>query len=427
MTAVICNCAYNALSIIQELGKKGIDVHAVDSFRNIGTTSKYATYHKSPNPTIHEEAFVEFLIELSDEFDDEPVLIPANDHWASAIAKHRDHLLDYYRPCVADWETVDLLLNKRAFGDWAKDHSYPVPRTWEGDEVTEVPDEAFPIAAKPADARDTPDMMFRSRIVSLWNRLTGNDSVSTTEDEEELRRKTELYDRFRLEVLDDREEVDKFIDSYPHLVDEFAFQEYVRGMSDSMYTVGVYAYEGVVKGVFTGRKIRGYPPDIGDCKVGQVESVPEHMVETAKTICDNLDYTGIAEFEYKQDVETGEFYLIEVNPRSWSWIGITPACGVNLPWMAYTDLNKEGDVEYKECDVADGSVTWVKATEDLLNVVLFYRRSYPEWADGPIGWLRSIIARDKVVFAEGSLSDPLPVFYAVLLVIRRLVNSVRSG
>jgi predicted ATP-grasp superfamily ATP-dependent carboligase len=423
MTAIVFNCAYNGLSIIQTLGRKGVDVHALDSFRNIGTTSRYATYHNCPNPTTDEEDFIEFLINFAGKFDDNPVLIPANDHWASAIANHRDRLSEHFRPCVADADTVDLLLDKRAFGSWAKARPYPVPQTWEGDDVTDIPDDAFPIAAKPGDARDVPDMMFRSKIVSIWNRLTGDTSSTPPEDQKELRRKTQLYEKFRLEVFSDREELNEFVESYPELVEEFAFQEYVRGMSDSMYTVGVYAYKGTVKGVFTGQKVRGYPPDIGDCKVGQVESVPDHLVETSKSACDDLGYTGIAEFEYKRDAETGEFYLIEINPRSWSWVGITPACGVNLPWMAYTDMKGTDDVVSSEVDVPDASVTWVKATEDLLNVLLFYRWSYPEWANGPIEWRRSLDG-DDIVYAEGSLTDPLPVFYAMLLVFRRLVNSV---
>ena len=46
-------------------------------------------------------------------------------------------------------------------------------------------------------------------------------------------------------------------------------------------------------------------------------------------IVKDLNYSGIAEFEYKKDLSTGRYRLIEVNPRSWSWIGITPACGVS--------------------------------------------------------------------------------------------------
>lgn len=425
MTAIVFNCAYNGLSIIQELGRQGVDVHALDSFRNVGTTSKYATYHQVPNPTIDEEGFVDFLCEIADEFEDDPVLIPTNDHWASAVANHRERLAEHYKPCVADEETVDLLLDKQAFGSWAEERSYPVPRTWDGSDVSDVPDDAFPIAAKPGDARDAPDMMFRSTLMTLLNRLRGSATEPEKETDENLEEKAELYEEFRLEVFEERTELEQFLELYPSLAEEFAFQEYVRGMSDSMYTVGVYANDGVVKGVFTGRKVRGYPPDIGDCKVGQVESVPELLIDDAKSICDDLDYTGIAEFEYKQDVETGDFYLIEVNPRSWSWVGITPVSGVNLPWMAYADQAGADEITYTESSVHDESVTWVKATEDLLNCLIFYRWSHPKWHFGPRQWWRSIQS-EQTVFAEGTIGDPVPMLYSMVLVVRRLVNNTRK-
>lgn len=424
MTAVVFNCAYNGLSIIQELGRRGVDVHALDSFRNIGTTSKYATYHKVPNPTTDEEGFIEFLLKFGTEFDEKPVLIPTNDHWASAIANHRERLAEHYVPCVPDGETVDLLLDKQAFGSWAEDRSYPVPRSWSRSEVDEIPEDAFPIAAKPGDARDAPDMMYRSALVTIWNRLTGSRTTKEKEASEELSEEAGLYKELRLEVFEERSTLNDFLETYPELTKDFVFQEYVRGMSDSMYTVGIYANEGTVKGVFTGRKVRGHPADIGDCKVGQIESVPDQLVDQAKSICDELEYTGIAEFEYKRDTVTGDFYLIEVNPRSWSWVGITPACGVNLPWMAYTDLAGTGEQPCPSNPIEDGSITWVKATEDLFNCLLFYRWSYPKWHLGPKKWWRSVNA-DRTVFAEGSLRDPLPVMYSILLMIRRLVNESR--
>jgi predicted ATP-grasp superfamily ATP-dependent carboligase len=423
MTALVFNCAYNGLSIIQELGRRGVDVHALDSFRNVGTTSKYATYHACPNPTADEEAFVSFLLNLAPTFDETPVLIPTNDHWASAVASHRERLADHYHPCVADGETVERLLDKQAFADWATERDYPVPRSWQGDDIVGVPEDAFPIAGKPGDARDAPDMMYRSTVVSLWNRLTNG---SAEEPDADLAREAELYEQFRLAVFDDREELDTFRETYPDLAADFVFQEYVRGDSDSMYTVGVFANEGEVKGLFTGRKVRGYPPDIGDCKVGQAESVPDHLVETTRRMCADLDYHGIAEFEFKRDVETGEYWLIEVNPRSWSWVGITPACGVSLPWMAYAECSGRREFAYTESSVTDGEVTWVKASEDLFNSLLFYRESKPSWSRDPVEWWQSLDA-DRLVFAEGLPDDPLPVAYAVALAGRRLGLATLDG
>ena len=59
------------------------------------------------------------------------------------------------------------------------------------------------------------------------------------------------------------------------LTEQLVFQEYVEGLSDRMYIVGVYVTrDHEVLGMFTGRKVRRLPPDIGDCRLGQVEEVP---------------------------------------------------------------------------------------------------------------------------------------------------------
>ncbi|UWG48162.1 putative ATP-grasp enzyme [Halanaeroarchaeum sp. HSR-CO] len=424
MTALVFNCAFNGLSIIQELGRRGIDVYALDSFRNVGTTSRYATYRSCPNPTTDEAGFVEYLLDIADEFDDKPVLIPTNDHWAAAVAHHREELAEHYHTGVADAETVDLLIDKDAFGEWATERDYPVPRSWMGDELDDVPESAFPVAAKPNDATGVPDMMFDSTVALLYNRLFGDGSGPEFSAEEQA--VVEALSENRLEVFETRDELERFRQEYEDVIEHFVVQEYVRGMSDQMYTVGVYANEGEVKGLFTGRKVRGYPPDIGDCKVGQAQSVPDHLVAMVKSMSEDLGYHGIGEFEFKRDVETGEYFLIEVNPRSWSWIGITPATGVSLPWMAYADQKNTYTFDYQESSVPDGSVTWVKAFEDLPNSLYFYRRSHPEWTKSLGEWWASIDS-DTLVVAELAKDDPLPTAYATVLVGRRLVNETLDG
>ena len=54
-------------------------------------------------------------------------------------------------------------------------------------------------------------------------------------------------------------------------------------------------------------------------------------------LLDALGYHGISQLETKRDPRDGRDYLIEVNARSWLWIGLATACGVNLPHAAYLD------------------------------------------------------------------------------------------
>lgn len=102
-------------------------------------------------------------------------------------------------------------------------------------------------------------------------------------------------------IISDASEFTQFSTKYEKYLDYFLFQEYIPGMADQMYTVGIYANkEHKVLGLFTGRKVRGFPPDIGDCIVGQNEQMPPEITECVKQMVKDLKYTGMAEFEFKK-------------------------------------------------------------------------------------------------------------------------------
>ena len=56
--AFVFNCHYNGLAILQDLGRRGVPVYALDSHRSVGTISRYARFLKVPNPITDEDEFV---------------------------------------------------------------------------------------------------------------------------------------------------------------------------------------------------------------------------------------------------------------------------------------------------------------------------------------------------------------------------------
>ena len=395
MTALVFNCHYNGLSIIQELGWRGVEVLALDCVRSVGTYSRFARFYRCPNPQTEESAFINYLMQLGPQFVKKPVLFPTNDHWAVAVSRHKEILSQYYFPCVADYSAVQLVIEKQRFHDWALANGYPAPRSWQSDVAREIPDESFPLAAKPE-----------------YRRIASNDR--------ETGDRSRVFDQMRLTVLKNREELKAFEQRHRDLLPYFLFQEYVPGLSDSMFTVGIYAdRQYKVKGMFTGRKVRGYPPDIGDCIVGQVEEMPGEIKELVKSMCKEIGYHGIAEFEFKRDITSGQYKIIEINPRSWSWIGITPACGVSLPWIAYADLTSIENVSYAESTAPTGSVKYVKILEDMKNCLYGYRRlGFHEWNMTPLQWWKSLRA-EKIICAEFAKDD-------ILIGIRAIYDFLKS-
>ena len=389
MTALVMNCDYNGLGVIQALGPFGIPLYALDRKRSVGTFSRYATYWQCPDPMTSEERFIEFLVSRGSQFSEKPVLLPTNDEWAMALSRNKLELQASYVPCVADWAVVDLVIDKSKFCKWGAEIGYPVPRIWHIREADGIPSDSFPLAAKPKHRRVAGDDA-RARALSV------------------------VLERYRLTILRDRGQLDEFLTQHERILPHMLLQEYVEGLSDRMYTVGVYANQRhEVVGLFTGRKVRGFPPDCGDCIVGQSEPVPAYIKEMVKDICGRLGYQGIAEFEFKRDAKTEALKIIEINPRSWSWIGITPACNVNLPWIAYTDLMGRGGVGCRESTKGEGEVKWAKPIDDLKNCLYRNKRAgFPEWHMGIRQWWRTL-AGSRLVLAGLNPRDPLPLLYTL--------------
>jgi D-aspartate ligase len=402
--AVVLSCHYNGLSIIQELGSNGIPCIAMDSKRSIGTFSRFAHYVRCPNPAGDESMFIEFLRGYCAGRDPKPILIPTNDEWAVALSRHKARLSEVAVPCVGDWPAVAQVIEKDRFYDVARERSYPVPNTWRPHEIDRLSRNDFPIVAKPRFRRYASD----GELVTVL----------------------EAMERLRLTVIHDERDLGRFMAvekaAIPHLI----FQELVHGASDRMYTVGMYVDRNFEpRGVFTGHKVRGYPADIGDCIVGEVQAIPDELVELSMKLARDIELTGIMEFEYKCDSRTGEFRLIEVNPRSWSWIGITPTCGVSLPLLAYRDLALDQPGAGSPCRVVkvDKTVRYYRAIADFINSTVRYRYSFPEWRKTPLSWWRELRMTPEVVMAEFRAGDRRVALVALATEVRTLARQVMGA
>jgi predicted ATP-grasp superfamily ATP-dependent carboligase len=370
--SIIFNCNYNGLSIIQELGQHNVKCIAMDHYRSIGTFSKYAKYVHCSNAATEEKKFIEELYQLCSRQAAKPVLFPTNDLWAQAISKYKSRLEEVAIPCVAPATVVELTLNKFAFYKLGRERNYMTPETYASDEILNISERIkYPIIAKPNARR------------------------SSSNEGEKMRILEAQLDRLRLTVINNAGELKSFLNKEGKYVEHMVFQQFIPGNSDYMYTVGIYAdRESNIKAVFTGRKVRGYPAEFGDCILGEVYNLPQNLIDNTRRITKEIGFQGIAEFEYKLHSQTGEYYLIEINPRSWSWVGITPYCGVSLPWIAYTDLTGGSyNGKINSFHLNNGEVKYMKYLEDRNNCLFRYKKTFPEWHMSKQEWKKSLSAK----------------------------------
>src|SRR5690606_3508757 len=305
-------------------------------------------------------------------------------------------LLEVSLPCVADWSSIRQVIEKDHFYRIGEERGYGTPATVELSELASTSPDMFPLAAKPKHRR-----------------------VSADAKDDGFHR---AMDRLRLVVIEDRDALDEFLLEEEPWIPDLVFQSYVPGLSDMMRTVGVYAdREHTVRAVFTGRKLRGYPADSGDCVVGENFTMPYPVIKEVHRIVGDLRLSGILEFEFKSDEIRDMHVLIEVTPRSWSWVGITSAMGAGLPWTAYADLTGRNDPTAitQSKTVPDGSVRYAKVIDDAINTLFRYGSRHP-WSKGIFSWWSNLNAAPLVRYAEFQRDDPVVALVSLLRGIRTL-------
>jgi len=382
--AIVFNTFFNGLGVIRALGKNNIDIIALDKTKNtVGKYSKYTDeFYKVTDPNIDDEKFINDLIDIGKNYSEKPVLFPTNDSWSIAISKYKEKIEKYFLTYNPDYSVMEKIINKKKFYKIMTKENILVPQTYEVEDyehLKKIKNKLkYPIIMKPNSRMDV-------------NRKS---------------KETKIYNSNRII------EINKFEDfkEYKDLIDNYDFliQQKIPGLSNRMFTIGVYADRNSdVRAVFSGRKVRGFPVDIGDCFAGESLWV-EELVEKSKKIIKLLGYTGIAEIEYKYNYLDGKYYLIEINPRTWSWVGITPEAGVNLPLIAYKDMVGEKIPDYLEMN-KEKKVLWTRSIDDRYNCKNNHKNiNDKDFLKSEKEWEESLKKYDRVVYADLDPDDIKP-------------------
>jgi predicted ATP-grasp superfamily ATP-dependent carboligase len=128
---------------------------------------------------------------------------------------------------------------------------------------------------------------------------------------------------------------------YYHLLKEHTpvLQEYIIG--DGYGFFALYNH-GKHKAIFMHKRIREYPVTGGPSAMA-ISIYDEKLFESGKTILDALNWHGVAMVEYKKDSKTGEFVLMEINPKFWGSLGLAIDSGVNFPYLT-CEMEMHGDI-----------------------------------------------------------------------------------
>ncbi len=362
-----------ALAVTRSLGRHGVPVVRVHpNYLDHSLGSRYCSAIAiCPNQYESGPALVEYLLQLATRYPGPRVLIPASDDCAEFLGANRAALGSAYRMCVARPEVMALLVNKRRQYEQAERLGIPIPETY-------FPGSQADVRRLAATIRNYP-YIIKPLVAHSW-RLASMQRVSQGRKALIVRTPHELQSTCEAMGEDFR---------------DVMLQEVIGGRDEQLYTfLGYLREDGTPLAYCVRRKVRQLPLDFGYCTM-TVSCHDDRVVEQSLRLLQGMRFSGICGVEYKYDSATGQYRLIEINPRPVNTIGLAPACGVDICHVAWRDL--AGHAVDPVTTWRD-DITWYRIWSDMVAV----RRLRDAGGPSLLEWGRSLrgAPRTEAVYAR---------------------------
>ena len=290
--AVVMNMFYTGLGIARSLGERGIPVIGLSAHRTAyGNFTRYARIRRCPDSREAPEDLLAFLIRMAAGLPDGGIIFPTRDDDVLFLDRFREELKPYYTLLLPDADPLEKCLSKWETYQAAQAAGVASPATWcinsKAELRTILPEVGFPCVLKPVVAQHW-------RKAKNWQ-LVGCRKAIGVSSMEELIAEYDQIARADCPVL---------------------IQELVPGGDDRLWIAACYVdRSGKFVGGFAAQKLVQVPELFGTgCIVQTVEN--PYLLEMARRLLANMAFTGVAEVEFKQDVD-GTYKLIEINARPW--------------------------------------------------------------------------------------------------------------
>jgi protein-tyrosine-phosphatase/predicted ATP-grasp superfamily ATP-dependent carboligase len=300
------------LAVVRSLGRRGLEVHVgwcpSDA---VALRSRYvAQAHAIPRYARDDGAWRAALIALCDRerFD---LVVPTNDTTIMPLQAHRDELEPHARLYLPSNDAYAICFDKGVTHDFAQAHDVPVPRQLRlalpvG--VDAIPGDWYPLVLKPLASYTLDDLERKHFVRRVMRR-------------EDLARELQHFAGAR----------------------ELLVQEFFQGTGVG---VEMLAHEGRVLLAF--QHLRVHERRGGGADSYRV-SLPlrADMRDAATRMVAALKYTGVIMFEFKMNLETGAWVLLEINGRFWASLPLCLHAGADFPFYLY-QLLVEGRREFPQ-------------------------------------------------------------------------------
>jgi predicted ATP-grasp superfamily ATP-dependent carboligase len=187
---------------------------------------------------------------------------------------------------------------------------------------------------------------------------------------------------------------------------EVIVQEFLSGGAKSLYSFGSFFAKGTVYGSFSANRIRQNPMDFGNSTTYAITVSKPDFETLAIKFLESIDYFGLSEVEFMEDPTTGQYKMLEINPRAWKWHSIANKLNINLLEMMVDFLNHKPVAINNDHQVG---FAWIERITDTTVVLKEILKGKMKFSD----YIASL--KLKKESAVWSWNDPLPsIMYLIL-------------
>jgi predicted ATP-grasp superfamily ATP-dependent carboligase len=361
----------HTLAAVRSLGKRGIEVTVLSHLSvSISFYSKYCRHRViAPDPE-KDPRFADFLLDYVKK-NHVDVLLPISFAAVIQVSRIRQELEKYVKIPLADDAALDIAGSKDRTIQYAEKIGIRIPKTW------------YPRT--------------EAEVESIANEVSYPAVIKGSEESGFVRyanSPNELSQKYR------------FIARYSPVI-----QEYITGEGYGFFAL--YNH-GTARAIFMHKRIREYPVTGGPSAVA--ESIYDPALRDAGLrILDNLQWHGVAMVEFKKDAKTGDFVLMEINPKFWGSLGLSIAAGVDFPYLACR-MAIDGDIEPVFHYETGVKYRWLFPA-DLFNVMT-NPRTLPQF-------IRDF--GDRTIQYDIDMHDPKPTFMQMGMTVAEFFLRVKQN
>jgi D-aspartate ligase len=377
---------HGGLGVIRSLGRMGVAIYGVHERPWApAASSRYLTgrFFWQPSPADVDRVLAG-LLRLAEHIGQPSVLLTTDDAGAIFLAEHGRDLRRWFLFPDPPQDLPRRLAGKYSLHELCRDLGVPSPRTIMPTSLEAArefaSDAGYPLIAK---------------LATPWVKGSGLRSTSVVASREDL---DCAYARAGAGA-------------------GLMLQEYISGgPGHDWFFHGYCDATSTCRPAFTGVKERSYPADAGLTSLGR--SAPNEELRRQVTgLLAKLGYRGILDLDIRLDERTGEYHLLDFNPRLGAQFRLfRDTAGTDIALAAYLDLTSQPVPPGEQVD----GRSFLVENYDPISVLSHLRHGdLTPWA-----WLASLRAVDETAwFAR----DDLRPFGLMCLQMGRRLASRRSG